>query len=99
MNNPNEAFDAITSDIFIGWHVNDQPHVDADNFNDLDEMLAELGRRIEKSGRLEEARQNRRFTKPSEERRKERKTEMVDQLISEHRADRKDVDPSELLDS
>ncbi|MFW5922711.1 MAG: DUF460 domain-containing protein [Halodesulfurarchaeum sp.] len=33
------------------------------------------------------------------ERRRSRNAEMVDQLISEHRADRRDADPSELLDS
>jgi hypothetical protein len=33
------------------------------------------------------------------ERRRSQNAEMVDQLISEHRADRRDVDPSELLDS
>ncbi|MFB6110059.1 MAG: DUF460 domain-containing protein [Halodesulfurarchaeum sp.] len=35
----------------------------------------------------------------AEDRTRSRTVEMVDQLISEHRADRKDADPSELLDS
>ena len=35
----------------------------------------------------------------AEERLRSRNAEMVDQLISEHRAERKDADPSELLDS
>jgi ribosomal protein S21 len=68
-------FDAVTSDSFYGWTVDTELEVRAENFSGVDAMLEELSRRLEKNGRLKAAEQNRRYTKPSDERRQEREAQ------------------------
>jgi len=63
---------ALYTDSFDEWRVDDQPYVDCSDFDSLEEALDEFGRRVYKSGRLEEYEQRQHFTKPSERRRKER---------------------------
>ena len=64
--------DALNDDSFDGWYVDDTPAVDAEAM-DVDEALEELRRRVEKSGVMERRREIERYTKPSQQRREERK--------------------------
>lgn len=67
--------DQLTDESFDEWRVDDQPRVDCHNFDSLDDALEELGRRMHKNGRLEEAEQRQSYTKPSERRREEREAQ------------------------
>jgi ribosomal protein S21 len=86
----------LFEDSFEGWRVRDEPYVVGDNFAEdegVDEMLDELGRRLHKSGRITRYEQTRRYTKPSEQRRKEEQAQAHRAKIGEEARWRGGVEP------
>lgn len=67
--------DQLYGDSFRGWDADDMPHVDCDDFDSIDNALAELSRRMQKNGRLKEYQDRQHYTKPSERRREQREAQ------------------------